>query len=192
MTKLAAPLALLLVSAPGLMAHPGHGASGFADGIAHPWLGLDHLLAMLAVGILAVRCGGKGLWQVPLSFLACLAAGGLLAYAGVMLPAVELGVALSVLAFGVLAAFATAPRRWVACLAVGGFAILHGQAHVAELAGGQPLAAYLAGFALSTALLHAAGIGLGLALTRNAPAAVLRTAGGAIAAAGVVLLAQLG
>ncbi len=192
MSKLVAPLALVLGLAPLAMAHPGHGIADLGAGLAHPWQGLDHLLAMVAVGVLAVRCGGRGLWLVPLSFLACLIAGGLLAWAGAVLPFAEFGIALSVLVFGVLAALATAPRTWLACLAVGAFALLHGHAHVAEMAGGQSLAAYVTGFMISTVVLHAAGIALGLTLVRHAPALALRATAGAIAAASLLLFAQLG
>lgn len=173
---------------PGHFVHPAH---GFADGWAHPFHGIDHILAMLAVGLLAARAGGGALWLLPAVFLAGCAAGGLLAAAGVPGAGVEYAIALSVIAFGVLLALARGPAlRWEAGI-VTLFALFHGHAHVAELSGpASSHAAIGAGFLLASAVLIALGIAGGRLASRLAPSAV-RLGGGAIAGAGAVLLAAL-
>lgn len=182
--------ALVLASAPA-WAHvgvPGHQHSGFLAGLAHPVGGLDHLLAMLAVGIwsaLASRGDMRKAWAAPAAFVAAMLLGALAGHAGFSLPLVETGIAVSVLALGLL----IAARIELPALAGAGlvalFAVWHGHAHGAEATGA--IAAYMAGFALTTTALHVAGIGLGLALARVRIAATLT--GGIIAAAGAYLLA---
>ena len=188
-------LAALLCVASLASAHPGHRtpAGGFASGAAHPIAGIDHVLAMVAVGLLAARLGGRALWMLPAAFVPLMIGGGLLAGAGVAVPAVEQGIAASVFAFGCLLAVAMRLPTLPLAGLVGAFAIFHGYAHVAESTGGSP-ASYLGGFALSTTLLHAAGIAIAMVamrLIRN-PANVTtfaRVAGMAIAACGLLLLA---
>lgn len=148
------------------LAHPGH-ANGVLAGMLHPLLGLDHLLAMLAVGIWAARMGGRARWLVPVIFLACMALSAGLALGGIALPLGEGGVAASVLLAGVLIA---APLRLTPAfgvLVVALFASAHGYAHGLEM----PVLAspwlYGAGFLLSTASLHVAGLSLGGRLQRN-------------------------
>lgn len=190
------PTAILLAAAPVLFAHPGHGESGFEAGTAHPILEADHLLAMVAVGLMAVRCakrdGGSAhaLWQVPATFMGTMLLGGLMALAGVPLPGVEWGIALSVLVFGALVALGTAPRTWVACAVAGLFALLHGHAHVAEM-GGVSVASYMGGFLLSTALLHAAGVAGGWWIARAFNQAPVRLAGASLALASAALFVNL-
>jgi urease accessory protein len=191
MTKYLTTCALLASTMTPLLAHPGHGESGFVAGLMHPLSGLDHLLAMVAVGILGVRCGGRGLWMVPLTFMSCMVLGGLLATTGMPVPLADWGIALSVLVFGGMAAIASTPRSWVSCLVVGSFALLHGCAHVAEMEAGQGRGPYVSGFLLATAALHASGIGFAVLATRSAPPVVLRVAGGAIATASVICAVQL-
>jgi len=187
---------LLLATSPLLLAHPGAGDAGFASGATHPLHGLDHLLAMVAVGILGLRCaqrpGGdrRALLLVPASFLGCLLLGGTLALAGVPLPGVEWGIALSVVALGLVLALATAPSLTVACAIAGGCAILHGHAHVAEMTSGNTLA-YLGGMLLSTAALHALGLAGGWWLARAGSAASLRLAGVGCSLAGLLLVLGL-
>lgn len=187
-------LGALLWAASLTSAHPGHAepAGGFASGAAHPVSGLDHVLAMVAVGLLAARLGGRALWMLPASFVALMVAGGLLAGAGVHVPAVEQGIAASVLVLGLLIAFAVRLPALPIAAIVGAFAIFHGYAHVAEADGGN-VAAYAGGFALATALLHAAGITVGIAagrITRSTTAAkaFARVTGASIAACGALLL----
>ena len=191
MTKYFAPCVLLASTMTPLLAHPGHGESGFLAGVVHPLTGLDHLLAMVVVGILGVRCGGRGPWLEPLAFMSCMVLGGFAAAAGMPLPFADWGIAMSVLVFGAMAALASAPRSWAACLVVGSFALLHGHAHVAEMGAGQGLGSYVAGFLIATAALHACGIGVAVLATRRAPPIVLRAVGAAIATASLVPACQL-
>ncbi|MGU3540771.1 HupE/UreJ family protein [Methylobacterium sp. A54F] len=185
----ALPAALLLLPLPAL-AHPGHGdAAGFLHGFQHPLGGLDHVLAMVAVGLLAAIRGGRALWLLPAAFLTMMTGGALLGMAGIALPHAEAGIALSIVAFGIAAAMGLSLPLVGATLLVAAFAVFHGYAHGAEMPEAASGLAYGAGFLAATALLHAAGIGLGLAaggLTRGRGAAL---SGGAIAAAGVAILA---
>ncbi len=183
--------ALLTGTLPALVAHPGHDRVGFTAGLLHPLTGLDHVLAMLAVGLLAVRCGGRALWLVPASFMSSMLLGGLLAYAGVPMPLCEWAIAFSVLLFGLLVALAARPATLTAALLVGVLALFHGHAHVAEMTAGLPLAAFCGGFLLSTALLHGMGIAVGVLMLRHAPIPVLRLSGGLIAAASLLVVARI-
>ncbi|WP_439543485.1 HupE/UreJ family protein [Hyphomicrobium sp.] len=170
-------------------AHVGHGeVEGLMHGFLHPIGGLDHMLAMVAVGLLAALLGGRALWMVPAAFLAMMAAGAGLAMAGFALPFVELGISASVVALGVAVAFQL-PLPVIAAMGIAGFfAVFHGAAHGAEMPVDASGASYAAGFLAATALLHLAGIGVGVALSRlvsNRDA--MRLAGGAIAVAGLYL-----
>lgn len=175
-----------------VLAHTGHAEpSGLLAGTAHPLGGFDHLLAMLAVGIWAAQVGGRALWLVPSSFVAAMAAGGLLGAAGLALPGVELGIVGSVIAFGALVAFARRLPLPVGLALVGTFAVFHGQAHVIEMtAGGSPVL-HGAGFLLATAALHAAGAGLGQVGRLAWGASMVRGAGAAIGVIGAMMLAGL-
>ncbi|RVT96395.1 HupE/UreJ family protein [Rhodovarius crocodyli] len=169
---------------PGMaLAHPGHGADGLVHGLAHPLLGLDHVLAMVLVGVMAAQLSGRALWLVPASFLLVMALGGVMGAAGVALPFVEAGIALSVIVLGAAVAFGLRAPLAVAMGLAGLFALFHGHAHGAEIPENAGGLAYAAGFLAATALLH----GLGVLAGRLRPAA-LRVAGGAAALAGVVLL----
>jgi urease accessory protein len=186
----AAILATLVPTA--AWAHPGHESSlGFAQGFVHPVTGIDHVLAMVAVGLFAAQLGGRALWAVPLSFVAVMALGGALGVMGIAVPFVEAGIAISVIALGLAVAL-----RWQwpvasAMALVGVFAIFHGHAHGAEM----PIAAsgleYGLGFMLATALLHGVGIGFALGIARfgraTSPRAV-QFGGAAMAVAGVGIL----
>jgi urease accessory protein len=181
-------LAVALLLSPALtFAHDGHMHSGLLAGLAHPLLGLDHLLALLAVGLWAAQQHGAARWALPLTFVACMALGGLLGFAGVQLPQVETGIAASVLALGLLVAFAARLPLAVAMALTAMFALGHGVAHGLEL----PLSAspwgYAFGFALATAALHGAGYGLARGLPTTA-APLIRLAGAVSAIAGVWLL----
>ena len=173
------------------MAHPGHPlqtGTSLSNGFLHPLLGLDHLLAALASGLLAVRIGGRrALWLVPASFVALMFAGGALAAAEVSIPQAEWGITLSVLVLGL--AVAMTPRLPLAAgvALIGLFAICHGHAHVAEL-GGNVLPAYLTGLALGTLLIQLAGIGLGLWAMRIERPVLIRLAGAAISCGFLFLL----
>ena len=184
----------ILMATPAL-AHTGAGhASGFAHGSVHPIGGLDHVLAMVAVGVFAARLGGRALWLVPGAFVLAMVTGGALAMAGVALPFIEIGIGLSIVVLGAAIAFRLDLPLAVAMALVGLFAVFHGQAHGAEMPETASGLAYGAGFMLATVLLHAAGIGLGIMPARLAPWQGLRIAqvgGGLMAAAGVAILAGL-
>ncbi|MGD9614538.1 MAG: HupE/UreJ family protein [Alphaproteobacteria bacterium] len=187
--------ALLTAAATVAHAHTGAGeAAGFAHGLAHPLGGLDHVLVMIAVGLFAAHLGGRALWLVPLSFLAMMAVGGVLGMVGIGVPFVEIGIGLSVVVLGLAVAFGMHVPTAAAMALVGLFALFHGHAHGAEMPDAVSGLAYAAGFVLATALLHAFGIGLGLALGKTGAAigrGALRTAGSAMALAGVAILAGL-
>jgi urease accessory protein len=157
--------ALSLALAPTVaLAHPGHEGASLADGLMHPLGGVDHIIAMVAVGLLAARLGGRALWLVPASFVVTMAAAGLIGMAGVSLPYAETGIAVSVVVLGVIAVFGVAMPMAAAMGLVAFFAIFHGYAHGIEMPETASGLAYGAGFVAATALLHAVGIGLGLAI----------------------------
>lgn len=190
-TRLALALGCLTTLAPAALAHPGHAEGTFHDGFTHPMLGWDHLLAMVAVGLLGARLGGRALWLLPATFLSAMLAGGLAATAGLPLPLVETGIVASVLVLGLAVAVSRAPSlAWSAAL-VGGFALFHGHAHAAEMVSHGSLASYAGGFLFSTALLHLVGICGGLVLARAVDLKALRVAGGAISAASLLLVLGL-
>jgi len=174
-----------LLAAGSAEAHPAMHAAGFAEGFAHPFGGLDHVLAMVAVGAWAAQLGGRALWVVPSAFLASLCIGAALAASGSGLPWAELGIAASLLGLGAVVALRLRPGVACAIVLVSLFALAHGHAHGSEVAPGASLLAYGGGFVLATALLHLAGAGAGLALGRSL---WLRAGGAAIAAAGVLLI----
>ncbi|OWJ98422.1 protein hupE [Pseudomonas sp. A46] len=181
--------AIALFLTPALaFAHAGHDHSGLAAGLAHPIAGLDHLLAMLAVGLWAAQQQGRARWALPLVFVGTLLLGGLAGFASVEMPLMETGIAGSVLAFGLLVALAVRPPLWLALGLTALFALAHGVAHGLELPDLASPWGYAAGFVAATAALHAAGYGLVRALPRAA-APLVRLAGGASAGAGVWLLA---
>jgi urease accessory protein len=196
-TKTRARTALLLLAAlsSGLaLAHPGHpgsthAAMGFGAGFSHPFSGLDHLLAMLAVGLWAAQNKRPARWLLPLAFPLMMAAGAAVAYAGVALPGIETGIAASVATLGLLIAFAVRMPAAAATAVVSLFAMFHGYAHGAELPSGASVALYGAGFVAATAVLHSIGLGLGLTAGKDIADKVLRIAGVGIAAAGAYLLA---
>lgn len=168
--------------------HPGH-TGDFEAGWQHPLMGVDHLLSMIAVGLLAFRVGGRGLWLVPAVFLSSMLLGGMAAAIGVPLPGVEFGVIASVFVLGALVAATQAiPARFAVGL-VAVFAFFHGHAHAAEMLTGGSLVPYAAGLFLSTALMLSIGITAGLVFQKLHRTELIRLAGGAIAAAGLWMLA---
>lgn len=186
-------LATLTSVLPGVaLAHTGVGdTSGFMHGFGHPISGLDHILAMVMVGLFAWQLGGRALWLLPAAFVSVMAVGGALGLAGVDVPFVETGIALSVVALGAAVAFDVKTPVAVAMGFVALFAIFHGHAHGAEMPEDAGGLAYALGFMLATALLHAAGIAAGMLLGKLGErygSAVVRSAGGVAALAGVGLL----
>ena len=171
LNKLFAAATLLL--APALaFAHPGHGDNGLVAGISHPLGGLDHLLAMLAVGLWAAQQQGAARWALPCTFVGTMLLGGVLGFEGLALPALESGIAASVLALGLAVALAIRPPVALAVAATAVFALFHGVAHGLELPDMTSPWAYAAGFVGATAVLHAAGY----ALVRFLPAAAAPSA----------------
>ncbi len=179
-------LAAAVLLVPGAaLAHTGHGSvDGLAHGFAHPFGGLDHLLAMFAVGLFAVRLSGRALWLVPAAFVGMMALGGLAGFQGLDLPFVEIAIAVSVLAIGLAVATGYVPPVAAAAAFVGFFAAFHGFAHGGELPEGANAFGYSAGFLGATALLHAAGVAAGFAGPR-----LVRAGGVAVALAGAALVA---
>jgi urease accessory protein len=167
-------------------AHAGHGGSGFLPGFLHPFLGLDHVLTMIAVGVWAAQLGGRALWAVPTAFTAAMALGGALGYFGVSIPLTELLIATSVLLLGLLVSLGV--RLPVTCgvLLVAVFAPFHGAAHAAEAPALTSFVTYATGFLLATAFLHAAGLLAAIAV--RARPAMLRLAAAPVALAGAWLL----
>jgi urease accessory protein len=185
--------ATFAVSATPAFAHPdiGH-LTGLAHGFLHPLGGADHVLAMVAVGLLAARLGGAALALVPLSFLAMMVAGGLLGAAGIPMPLGEVGIGVSVVALGVsLAVQLRIPL--VGAMAFAGLcAMFHGHAHGSEMPAAASALGYGVGFVLATGLLHLAGIAVGFGLARlSEPRSrrMARIAGGAMALSGAGMLA---
>lgn len=189
--RIAAPAVVLIALTGSALAHAGHGnAGGFAHGFIHPMGGLDHVLAMVAVGLYAALLGGRALWLVPATFVGVMALGGAVGAAGYPLPYVEIGIALSVIGLGLAVALRLSLPTLAATALVGFFAIFHGYAHGADTPPDASGYAYAAGFMLATALLHCAGVGLGLAstLSQISGRRVIQTAGGTMALAGVAML----
>lgn len=166
------------------MAHPGAEAHNFIAGAMHPLSGLDHLLAMAAVGLLAGCSGGSMRWWLPASFVTAMVVGAGLGAIGVDLPFVEIGIACSLIAFGAALAFKQflQPPTLIALTAA--FALFHGHAHGTEMAGDLSAISYGLGFMLTTALLHAVGV----LLTIKLQAPLLKWSGAGIAVVGVVSL----
>ena len=177
----------LLASAGAALAHTGLGdAHDLAHGLLHPVAGIDHVLAMTGIGMLAARIGGRALWLVPSSFVAAMAASATLAMAGFAAPGVEIGIALSVAALGLLIAVRARPALALAVPLAALFAVFHGAAHGAELPPDASGILFGAGFVCATALLHLGGIGLGIMLDKGGARLAL-AGGGAIAAYGGLL-----
>lgn len=181
-------LAALIATTAPAFAHLDPQAHGsFMAGVSHPLFGLDHILVMVAVGLWAAQIGGKALWSVPAAFVATMAMGFGLAVSGIALPFVEPAILASVVALGLLVAMAVKLDMAVAAAIVAVFALFHGHAHGGELGAAGALS-FGAGFVVATALLHAAGIALGLGIARlSGGTMAARIIGGVTALAGVVL-----
>ena len=181
---------LLLTLATPALAHTGHPADGFAAGFTHPLFGPDHVVAMVAVGLWGAFLGAPAIFILPIVFPLVMALGGVLGILGVPLPGIEIGIALSAVALGLMVAFGARPPLWIAAVMVGVFAIFHGHAHGAELPPETGAIVYSAGFVIATGLLHLCGIAIGWLVQWPAGRLVVRGAGAAIAVAGVAFLTQ--
>ena len=182
-----ATLAWLLPAA--LFAHTRGGeAAGFLAGLSHPVSGLDHVLAMVAVGLWGAQLGPPAVWLLPVAFPMVMALGGTLGLVGVHLPGVEIGIALSAIGLGAAVLFEAKPKLGVAAALVGFFAIFHGHAHGTELPQGANGLLYSIGFVVATGLLHLAGIGIGTIHRWPAGRTALRWTGALVALAGLAFL----
>ncbi len=182
-------LSLLLVFSSSAFGHSGEGlAGGFIGGFMHPIMGLDHVTAMVAVGILGAFLGRPAIWVLPVVFPLVMAFGGVLGIMGVPIPNIEVGIAVSSIVLGLIIALALKMPLWVASILVAIFAIFHGHAHGTELPNAANPLAYSVGFVISTGLLHLAGIAIGELIRWPAGVVVARVAGGVIALAGVGFL----
>ena len=192
MNRLALSAVALVVASTAAYAHTGVGdTNGLIHGFTHPISGIDHILAMVAVGLFAAHLGGRALWLVPLSFVSMMVLGGALAMAGINLPLVEIGIGLSVVVLGIAVAFGFHIPAAAAMVLVGFFAIFHGHAHGAEMPDFTSGLEYGIGFVLATASLHALGIGMGLLIGRLSNTygtRILRVTGSAMAVAGIAIL----
>lgn len=191
MQRLLLSFPLAALAATPALAHIGVGHThSFASGFGHPLGGLDHILAMVTVGLWGVLAGGRAVWAWPAAFVGAMIAGFVAASAGLALPFVEPAILASSIVLGLLVMLAIRAPVGAGALIVGAFALFHGHAHGTE-AEGASLVPYAAGFALATALLHLGGIGLGLSADGRFGRLALRGAGGAAYIGGVALAAGL-
>ena len=190
-----AAFAALLLAPTLAFAHTGAGGtSGFAHGFSHPMSGLDHLLAMVMVGVLAWQIGGRATWLLPSTFVLVMAFGGALGVGGISVPFVETGIALSVVVLGAIVAFGIQAPVAIACGLVGLFAVFHGHAHGSEMPAAAGALSYASGFMIATALLHGVGLALGYLvgkLGNSRGPLFARAAGGIATVAGIGLLTGL-
>jgi urease accessory protein len=163
-------------------------AAGFLSGILHPVSGLDHVLAMISVGLWGAQLGAPALWLLPVTFPMVMAFGGMLGLMGLALPGVEIGIAVSALGLGLAILLELRPPLWGAALVVGFFAVFHGHAHGTELPEGANGLLYSVGFVVSTGCLHGTGIALGLVHRWGSGRVALRFAGAGVALAGAGFL----
>jgi urease accessory protein len=163
-------------------------ASGLINGFLHPITGLDHLVAMVAVGLWGAQLGSPAIWTLPITFPLVMAVGGLFGVAGVPLPYVEEVVALSGIALGAAVAVRLRPPLWIAAVLVGVFAIFHGYAHGRELPNAVDPLAYGAGFVIATGMLHLCGIVIGLLVQWPFGERAVRACGAAIGCIGLYFL----
>ena len=165
-------------------------AAGFLAGLLHPVTGIDHVLAMISVGLWGAVLGPPAIWVLPVAFPLVMALGGLMGLLGIPLPGVEIGIALSAIVLGTMVLTEARPPLWLAALIVAVFAVFHGHAHGRELPEGTSALLYSLGFVIATGLLHAVGILLGAAYRWPAGRRGLRLAGAGVALAGIFFLWQ--
>jgi urease accessory protein len=185
-----AAFAFLLISPALALAHIGQGdiSGGFLAGLEHPVFGLDHVVAMVAVGIWGAQLRQPAIWVLPVTFPLVMSFGGILGGLGVPIPGIEIGIALSAIVLGAMIALAVRPPLWVAGVIVGVFAIFHGYAHGAELPESANAISYAMGFVIATGSLHAFGILIGVINKWKTGEKFLRAGGVLIALCGVYFL----
>ena len=169
----------------------GSPAGGFAGGVTHPLLGLDHVLAMISVGLWGAQLGAPAVWVLPVAFPMVMALGGMLGLIGYGVPGVEAGIAVSAIALGIAVSSEARPPLGLAVLLVGFFAVFHGHAHGTELPEGANGLYYSAGFVIATGSLHAAGIAAGLTHRWHVGRMALRLGGVFVALAGIYFLVDI-
>ena len=165
-------------------------AIGFVTGLEHPWSGLDHVLAMIAVGIWGAQLGNPALWLLPVTFPMVMSLGAMMGLLGIPLPGIEIGIAVSAILLGAMVLGEVRPKLYIAAILVGFFAIFHGHAHGTELPAGQSGLLYSMGFVIATGVLHGIGILMGTIHRWPAGKLALRGAGAFIAGMGVFFLWQ--
>lgn len=186
--RLLAALMLALLAMP-VWAHEQSGqAAGFITGVLHPLSGLDHVLAMVAVGLWGAQLGAPAIWMLPVTFPLVMAVGGFFGLLGAPLPGVEVGIAASAVLLGAMVATESRPPLWLAAVLVAFFAVFHGHAHGTELPMGQSGLLYSVGFVVATGGLHASGIAAGLVHRWRSGRIALRGAGAAVSMAGLLFL----
>ena len=186
--ELAMLMPLLLSAANPGFAHVGEDVGGLAAGLLHPITGLDHVVAMVAVGLWGGILGAPAIWLLPVIFPLAMAVAGAVGAAGIPLPGVEIGIALSGVVLGLMVLFAARPPLWMAAVLVGIFAVFHGHAHGTELPTAANPMVYAVGFVVSTGALHLIGIAIGQLGKWPTGRIVVRAAGAAIALAGGAFL----
>ncbi len=184
----AASLVLAVVPVAALAHEEAGQAAGFLAGLAHPVSGLDHVLAMIAVGLWGAVLGLPAIWVLPVAFPLVMAVGGLMGLLGLPLPGVEVGIAVSAIVLGTMVLAEVRPPLWLAAAMVAFFAVFHGHAHGRELPEGTSALLYSLGFVVATGVLHAVGILIGVAHRWAAGRQIVRVAGGAVALAGLFFL----
>ena len=188
-TKCVALAVTILLWARVVEAHIQKGeAAGFLSGVRHPISGLDHVLAMIAVGLWGAQLGAPAIWLLPVAFPMVMAFGGMMGLMGIPLPGAEIGIAASAILLGSAVLFELRPRLFVAASLVGFFAIFHGYAHGTELPPGQSGLLYSIGFVIATGGLHGVGITIGLIHRWGWGEKVVRLAGAGVAVAGLLFL----
>jgi len=181
--------ACLLLTPLAAMAHvEGGAAGGLLSGLGHPVSGLDHVLAMVAVGVWGAQLGRPAIWLLPVIFPLLMALGGFAGLMGWNLPAIEVGIALSAVVLGALILGQVRLPLAIAVLIVAFFAVFHGHAHGTEMSSGANAMLYSIGFVIATGLLHAAGIALGLIHRWDTGRVILRAAGSVVLAGGLFFL----
>ena len=180
---------LLLLSSTSALGHSGEGITGgFISGALHPLAGLDHVTAMVAVGILGAFLGRPAIWVLPVVFPLVMALGGIMGIVGIPVPGIETGIAVSSIVLGLMIALALKPPLWIAAIIVAAFAIFHGHAHGTELPNAANALSYSVGFVIATGVLHLIGILIGELIRWPAGLIMARVIGGLIALAGVGFL----
>ena len=182
-------LAVILFWTESAFAHVQKGeAAGFLSGLKHPVSGLDHVLAMVAVGLWGAQLGAPAVWVLPVAFPMVMAFGGMLGLMGVPLPGIEYGIAASAILLGIAVMFELRPPLAIAAFVVAAFAIFHGHAHGTELPPGQSGLLYSMGFVIATGCLHGVGITIGTVHCWVWGQRLLRLAGGVVLAGGVYFM----